>query len=95
MCSVLSHLGVDSVSDCHSTLRMNTFLNELNMLCMCPGLLLLCMVASEVWNAETRPIDFVCDRESRRDMNTVAEMAAALVNLYVFNNLPSAVVVPG
>ncbi|XP_021445313.1 uncharacterized protein thpo isoform X2 [Oncorhynchus mykiss] len=41
-------------------------------------LLLLCMVASEVWNAETRPIDFVCDRESRRDMNTVAEMAAAL-----------------
>jgi hypothetical protein len=53
------------------------------------------MVASEVWNAETRPIDFVCDRESRRDMNTVAEMAAALVNLYVFNNLPSSVVVPG
>uniref|UniRef100_A0A667Z598 Thrombopoietin n=1 Tax=Myripristis murdjan TaxID=586833 RepID=A0A667Z598_9TELE len=40
--------------------------------CVCvfvSGLLLLCMVASELWDAETRPVDFVCDRESRRAMN--------------------------
>ncbi|XP_078144051.1 thrombopoietin isoform X1 [Centroberyx gerrardi] len=41
-------------------------------------LLLLCMVASEVWDAETRPIDFVCDGESRRAMNAVADLETAL-----------------
>ncbi|KAM4605142.1 thrombopoietin isoform 2-T2 [Polymixia lowei] len=43
----------------------------------CSGLLLLCMIA-EMWDAEARPVDFVCDRESRRAMNTVAEMETAL-----------------
>lgn len=43
------------------------------------GLLLFCMVASELWDAETRPVDFVCDRESRRAMNVAAEMETALV----------------
>uniref|UniRef100_A0A8C8JDQ1 Thrombopoietin n=1 Tax=Oncorhynchus tshawytscha TaxID=74940 RepID=A0A8C8JDQ1_ONCTS len=57
-------------------------------------LLLLCMVASEVWNAETRPIDFVCDRESRRDMNTVAEMAAALADCDGLKMLPSPIQLP-
>ncbi|KAF7664562.1 hypothetical protein LDENG_00172900 [Lucifuga dentata] len=41
-------------------------------------LLLLCMVASEVWDVETRPIDFVCNRDTRRAMNIVAEMETAL-----------------
>ncbi|XP_067385071.1 thrombopoietin isoform X4 [Channa argus] len=41
-------------------------------------ILLLCMVASEVWDAEPKPIDFVCNRAARRAMNTVAEMESAL-----------------
>uniref|UniRef100_A0A674EI78 Thrombopoietin n=1 Tax=Salmo trutta TaxID=8032 RepID=A0A674EI78_SALTR len=57
-------------------------------------LLLLCMVASEVWDAETRPIDFVCDRESRRDLNTVADMEAALANCDVLKTLPSPIQLP-
>uniref|UniRef100_A0A674CWN3 Thrombopoietin n=1 Tax=Salmo trutta TaxID=8032 RepID=A0A674CWN3_SALTR len=61
---------------------------------MAKGLLLLCMVASEVWNAETRPIDFVCDRESRRDMNTVAEMEAALADCDALKTLPSPIQLP-
>ncbi|XP_037644146.1 thrombopoietin isoform X1 [Sebastes umbrosus] len=40
--------------------------------------LLLCMVASEVWDAETKPIDFVCNKGARRAMNIVAEMESAL-----------------
>uniref|UniRef100_A0A4W5RLN5 Thrombopoietin n=2 Tax=Hucho hucho TaxID=62062 RepID=A0A4W5RLN5_9TELE len=57
-------------------------------------LLLLFMVASEVWNAETRPIDFVCDRESRRDMNTVAEMEAALADCDALKTLPFPIQLP-
>ncbi|KAK6302569.1 hypothetical protein J4Q44_G00269240 [Coregonus suidteri] len=57
-------------------------------------LLLLCMVASEVRDAETRPIDFVCDRESRRDMNTVAEMEAALADCDALKTLPSPIQLP-
>uniref|UniRef100_A0A3B4YRI0 Thrombopoietin n=1 Tax=Seriola lalandi dorsalis TaxID=1841481 RepID=A0A3B4YRI0_SERLL len=49
-------------------------------LCVCPGLLLLCMVASEVWDAETKPIDFVCNRATRRAMNIVAEMESSDCN---------------
>ncbi|XP_053185821.1 thrombopoietin isoform X1 [Scomber japonicus] len=41
-------------------------------------LLLLCMVASEMWDAETKPIDFVCNRAARRAMNIVAELQSAL-----------------
>ncbi|KAM9428687.1 uncharacterized protein ACWYII_019627 isoform 2-T3 [Salvelinus alpinus] len=52
------------------------------------------MVASAVWNAETRPIDFVCDRESRRDMNTVAEMEAALADCDALKMLPSPIQLP-
>ncbi|KAM7400632.1 hypothetical protein PAMA_005024 [Pampus argenteus] len=43
-------------------------------------LLLLCMVASELWDAETKPVDFVCNRAARRAMNIVAEMQKALKN---------------
>ncbi|KAM9460242.1 thrombopoietin isoform 2-T3 [Salvelinus alpinus] len=57
-------------------------------------LLLLCMVASEVWDAETRPIDFVCERESRRDLNTVADMEAALADCDVLKTLPSPIQLP-
>lgn len=39
------------------------------------------MVASEVWDAETKPIDFVCNRAARRAMNVVAEMQNALVRI--------------
>ncbi|XP_047445019.1 thrombopoietin [Mugil cephalus] len=41
-------------------------------------LLLLCMVASEVWDAWTRPIDFVCNRAARRAMNIVPAINRAL-----------------
>ncbi|XP_044074885.1 thrombopoietin isoform X2 [Siniperca chuatsi] len=42
-------------------------------------LLLLCsLVASEVWDAETKPIEFVCNKGARRTMNIVAEMRSAL-----------------
>ncbi|GLD51095.1 solute carrier family 12 member 9-like isoform X1, partial [Lates japonicus] len=41
-------------------------------------LLLLCMVASEVWDAETKPIHFVCNRAARRAMNIVAELESTL-----------------
>lgn len=52
-------------------------------LCVVPGLLLLCMVASEVWDAETKPIDFVCNRAARRAMNVVAELESALVRISI------------
>ena len=39
------------------------------------------MVASEVWDAKTKPIDFVCNRAARRAMNIVAEMRSALVRI--------------
>ncbi|XP_075953477.1 LOW QUALITY PROTEIN: thrombopoietin [Anarhichas minor] len=41
-------------------------------------LLLLCMVASKVWDAETNPIDFVCNKGARRAMNVVAGLESAL-----------------
>ncbi|XP_036938601.1 thrombopoietin isoform X3 [Acanthopagrus latus] len=41
-------------------------------------LLLLCMVASEVWDAETKPVDFVCNKVARRALNIVAETESAL-----------------
>ncbi|KAI3374945.1 hypothetical protein L3Q82_021469, partial [Scortum barcoo] len=41
-------------------------------------LLLLCMVAFKVWDAETKPIDFVCNKGARRAMNIVVEMESAL-----------------
>lgn len=42
------------------------------------------MVASEVWDAETKPINFVCNRDARRAMNVVTEMESALVKRYMF-----------
>uniref|UniRef100_A0A3B5A222 Thrombopoietin n=1 Tax=Stegastes partitus TaxID=144197 RepID=A0A3B5A222_9TELE len=44
-----------------------------------PGLLLLCVVASEVWDAETKSIEFVCNRVARRALNIVPEMNNALL----------------
>ncbi|XP_072219885.1 thrombopoietin isoform X2 [Leuresthes tenuis] len=41
-------------------------------------LLLLCMVASEVWDTETKPIAFVCSRDARKTMNIVPEIETAL-----------------
>ncbi|XP_028450083.1 thrombopoietin [Perca flavescens] len=43
-----------------------------------PGLLLICMLASEVWDAETKPIEFVCNKGARRAMNIVAERESVL-----------------
>uniref|UniRef100_A0A3B5JX47 Thrombopoietin n=1 Tax=Takifugu rubripes TaxID=31033 RepID=A0A3B5JX47_TAKRU len=37
-------------------------------------LLLLCVVASEVWDAETKPIEFVCHKGMRRSLNIAADM---------------------
>lgn len=56
-------------------------------LCVGPGLLLFCMVASEVWDAETIPIEFVCNKGARRAMNIVAEMKSALVRIRAFPNI--------
>uniref|UniRef100_A0AAQ5Z1P7 Thrombopoietin n=1 Tax=Amphiprion ocellaris TaxID=80972 RepID=A0AAQ5Z1P7_AMPOC len=43
------------------------------------GLLLLCVVASEVWDAETKSREFVCNRVARRALNIVPEMNSALL----------------
>ncbi|XP_056913952.1 thrombopoietin isoform X2 [Takifugu flavidus] len=45
---------------------------------VCSGLLLLCVVASEVWDAETKPIEFVCHKGMRRSLNIAADMERAL-----------------
>ncbi|XP_059199797.1 thrombopoietin [Centropristis striata] len=57
-------------------------------------LLLLCMVASEVWDAETRPIEFVCNKGARRAMNIVAEMERALVECFGLTTLSTPVQLP-
>ncbi|XP_062337428.1 thrombopoietin isoform X1 [Osmerus eperlanus] len=57
-------------------------------------LLLLYVFATEVLDAETRPIDFVCDRESRRGINTVVAMEAALADCYALSTLPFPVQLP-
>lgn len=56
---------------------------QLQYVCLCihPGFLLLCMVASEVWDAETKPIRFMCNKGARRAMNIVAEIESALVRI--------------
>ncbi|KAJ8280508.1 hypothetical protein GJAV_G00055690 [Gymnothorax javanicus] len=41
-------------------------------------LVLLYMAASEVQDIQTRPIDFVCNDQARRSMNTVKEMQSAM-----------------
>ncbi|KAM6918606.1 thrombopoietin isoform 1-T1 [Xenentodon cancila] len=43
-----------------------------------PGLLLLCVVAFRVWDTETKPIRFVCNRAARKGLNIVPEMETAL-----------------
>ncbi|XP_053294785.1 thrombopoietin isoform X1 [Pleuronectes platessa] len=57
-------------------------------------LLLLCMVASEVWDAETKPIDFVCNRAARRVLNIVAEMESALSDCNAVMTLSTPVQLP-
>ncbi|XP_019959796.1 thrombopoietin [Paralichthys olivaceus] len=57
-------------------------------------LLLLCMVASEVWDADTKPIDFVCNRTARRVLNIVAEMERALSDCNAIMTLPTPVQLP-
>ncbi|XP_034743135.1 thrombopoietin isoform X1 [Etheostoma cragini] len=57
-------------------------------------LLLLCMLASEVWDAETKPIEFVCNKGARRAMNIVAEMERALSNCNGSTTLSTPVQLP-
>ncbi|XP_057713689.1 thrombopoietin isoform X2 [Corythoichthys intestinalis] len=57
-------------------------------------LLLLCMLASEVRYAETKPIDFVCSRSARRAMNIGTEMETALNNCNSSAILPAPVQIP-
>lgn len=57
-------------------------------------LLLLCMVASEVWDVETRPVDFVCSRASRKALNIVAEMESSLSDCDGSTTLSAAVKLP-
>lgn len=47
---------------------------------VCPGLLLLCVVASEVWDADTKPIEFVCHKGTRRSLNIASDLERALVS---------------
>nr|XP_046263518.1 thrombopoietin isoform X2 [Scatophagus argus] len=56
--------------------------------------LLLCMVASEVFDAETKPIDFVCNRGARRSLNIVAEIERALSDCNGFTTFPTPVQLP-
>ncbi|XP_042075068.1 thrombopoietin isoform X2 [Haplochromis burtoni] len=44
-------------------------------------LLLLCMIASEVWDSETKSTEFVCSRAARKALNIVPKMSSALVQL--------------
>ncbi|XP_034038572.1 thrombopoietin isoform X2 [Thalassophryne amazonica] len=58
-------------------------------------LLLLWMVASELRDAETKPIDFVCNRTARRAMNAAAaEMANTLSNCNALVTLATPVQLP-
>ncbi|XP_061587107.1 thrombopoietin isoform X2 [Cololabis saira] len=41
-------------------------------------LLLLCVIAFRVWDTETKPIRFVCNRAARKGLNIVPEMETAL-----------------
>uniref|UniRef100_A0A8C6LEM0 Thrombopoietin n=1 Tax=Nothobranchius furzeri TaxID=105023 RepID=A0A8C6LEM0_NOTFU len=44
-------------------------------------LLLLCAVACEVWDTETKPEDFVCSRAARKALNIGPELEIALVRI--------------
>ncbi|XP_031150150.1 thrombopoietin isoform X1 [Sander lucioperca] len=57
-------------------------------------LLLLCMLASEVWDAETKPIEFMCNKGARRAMNIVAEMESVLSNCNGSTTLSTPVQLP-
>ncbi|XP_019734405.1 thrombopoietin isoform X3 [Hippocampus comes] len=57
-------------------------------------LLLLCVLASQVSYAGSKPIDFVCSRSARRAMNIVAEMQTALNNCNSSTILPTPVQLP-
>lgn len=54
-----------------------------------PGLLLLCMIASEVWDSETKSTEFVCSRAARKALNIVPEMSSALVRMSLPSSLAS------
>nr|XP_033959719.1 thrombopoietin isoform X2 [Pseudochaenichthys georgianus] len=62
--------------------------------CVCPGLLLLFMVASELRDAETKPIEFVCNKGARRAINIVAELESALSECYGSTTLSTPVQLP-
>ncbi|KAM6990585.1 thrombopoietin [Tautogolabrus adspersus] len=57
-------------------------------------LLLLCLVASEVWDAETKPIEFVCNKVTRRALNIVAELESTLTNCSGLSTLSTPVQLP-
>ncbi|XP_060900669.1 thrombopoietin [Labrus mixtus] len=57
-------------------------------------LLLLCLVASEVWDAETKPTEFVCNKVARRALNIVAELESALTNCSGLSTLSTPVQLP-
>ncbi|CAG5896704.1 unnamed protein product [Menidia menidia] len=59
-----------------------------------PGLLLLCMVASEVWGTETKPIEFVCSRTARKAMNIGPEIETALSDCINSTSLSTLVQLP-
>lgn len=39
------------------------------------------MIASEVWDSETKSTEFVCSRAARKALNIVPEMSSALVRM--------------
>ncbi|KAM9719526.1 thrombopoietin isoform 1-T1 [Menidia menidia] len=57
-------------------------------------LLLLCMVASEVWGTETKPIEFVCSRTARKAMNIGPEIETALSDCINSTSLSTLVQLP-
>ncbi|XP_061098732.1 thrombopoietin [Conger conger] len=57
-------------------------------------LLLLYTAASRVPGMQARPIDFVCDDQARRDMNTVQELEASMGECHGSALLPSPITLP-
>lgn len=58
------------------------------------SLLLFCVVTSRMWDAETKPIDFVCTKAAREALNIVSEMESQLLDCEGLVTLPTTVQLP-
>lgn len=58
------------------------------------SLLLLCVVTSWPWDAESAPIDFVCNKSAREALNVVSRMESEMLDCEGLAALPNAVQLP-